>query len=39
MTPIEPTIDLPISARAHKVALIEETSDGRWVGRQTFPLR
>lgn len=39
MTPIDLAIDLPISARARQVTLIEEAPDGRWVTRQTFPLR
>jgi hypothetical protein len=38
-TPIEFDIDLPISARAREVTLIEESAAGRWATRRTFQLR
>ena len=38
-TPVEFHIDLPISARARDVTLLEEGTDGRWATRQAFPLQ
>jgi hypothetical protein len=38
-TPIEFDIDLPISARAREVTLIDESAAGHWATRRTFQLR
>ena len=38
-TPREIEVELPISARAREVVLIEEGADGRWSPRRWFPLQ
>ena len=37
--PVEVDIELPISAAAREVTLIEEGADGRWSVRRRFPLQ
>lgn len=37
--PVEVDIELPISAVAREVTLIEEGADGRWSVRRRFPLQ